>query len=352
MAQTLGSGLGGFTAIANQPTYGAAWVPPTRTLYFKSNKPTFDPHIVQGGPYLAEGRAVDIGSAHVQTYLDAKATVAGDFMNSGMALLLATAFGSNGKPTQSGTTTAYELGGASGIKVEAPETHNEKAESGTCFDMQYAAPTTSGVQQAYNFHSCMVQKAEFVFDRVGLVTYSFDLDCQYVETSTALITPSFTSNGVPFSLVNTESEFKVGTPGSTSAMPGVRKITLTLEHKLATDRIYLGKQYKEIPVSNGLMDITLVAETDYTSQAKTFLETFLTNEAQGLTMTAVGGPIGTSGKKNTLGFTINNAFINSGGEAPLDGPDLIKNSVTLKGTINANNESPLTAKLITADSSF
>ena len=30
---TVGSGLGGFTAIANQPTYGATFVTPTRAIY-------------------------------------------------------------------------------------------------------------------------------------------------------------------------------------------------------------------------------------------------------------------------------------------------------------------------------
>src|SRR5215469_13280128 len=108
---TAGSGLGGFAAIVNQPTYGASFVTPTRTLStFKSFKPTFDPHYVQGGPYLAGGRAVDIGTAHVKMYLDARGTLAGDVGTSGMALLVATAFGSNAKLTQFGTTAAYELG--------------------------------------------------------------------------------------------------------------------------------------------------------------------------------------------------------------------------------------------------
>ena len=49
---------------------------------------------------------------------------------------------------------------------------------------------------------------------------------------------------------------------------------------------------------------------------------------------------------------INNAFIQTGGEAPLDGPDVVKNTVVLKGTINGNNESPMKGTLITEDSTF
>lgn len=353
MAKTLGSGLGGFTAIVAQPTYGATFVTPTRTLYSKTNKPTFDPHIVQGGPYLAGGRVVDTGSAHVQTYQDAKGTLAGDMMNTGAALLLATAFGSSAKLTQSGTTTAYELGGTGGIELGAPEKNNEpNAKNGSQFDMQYAAPTTAGEQEAYNFHSCMVQKAVWVFDRTGLVTYSYDYDAQFVETSTGLITPSYTTTGVPFSMGQTASVFQIGPPGAEITLGGVRKITITVDHKLATDRIYLGQEYKEIPVSNGLIDVTVVAECDYTEAARTVLNTFLKNEPQALTCTAVGNAIGSSGKKDTLSMQVTNGFIQTGGEAPLDGPDIVKNTVTLKGTINAANEAAMKAKLITGDSQF
>jgi Phage tail tube protein len=350
---TLGSGLGGFTAIAAQPTYGAAFVTPTRTLYFKSNKATFDPHIVQGGPYLAGGRAVDIGSAHVQTYRDAKGTLAGDMMSTGAALLLATAFGSAGKLTQVGTTTAYELGGSSGIVIGAPEKNNEPNNTSGCsFDMQAGVPESNGEVQPYNFHSCMITKGEWVFDRTGLVTYSYDYDAQYVETTTSLITPVFTTSAVPFSMGSTESVFQIGPPGSEATLGGVRKITIAAEHKLATDRIYLGQERKEIPVTNGLIDITVTAEMDYTAAAKTVMATFLTNEPQAMTCTAVGGPIGTSGKKNTLSMQVTNAFIQTGGEANLDGPDIVKNTVTFKGTINAANEAALKGSLITADSSF
>lgn len=348
---TVGSGLGGFTAIAAQPTYGATFVTPTRTLYFKSNKATHDPHIVQGGPYLAGGRMVDIGSAHAQTYRDAKGTLAGDMMNTGAALLLATAFGSSGKLTQSGTTTAYELGGASGITLGAPDKNNEGT-SGCCFDMQLGVPTTKGEVQAYNYHSCMIKKGEWVFERTGLVSYSYDWDAQWIETETGLITPSYTTNGVPFSMGGTESVFTIGAPGSESSLGGIRKVTITAEHKLADNRIYLGQEKKEIPVSNGLIDITVAVEVDYTAAAKTVFETFLKNEAQALTMTAVGGAIGSSGKKNTLSMSVTNGFIQTGGEAPLDGPDLVKNTMTLKGTINAANEPALKASLITADAAF
>lgn len=349
---TAGSGLGSFVAVAQQKKYGGAFATPTRTLYFKTAKPTWDPHPVQGGPYLAAGRIADIGSAHVLMYRDAKVTLTGDVMTTSMALLIASAFGSAGKLTQSGTTNAYELGGVGGIKLEAPESHNATSES-TFIDMQIGVPYTTAEVNAQNYHSGVITKAEFVFDRVGLVSYSIDIDFQYVEFTTALIAPTFTTNGVPFAMNEGSSEFKVGVvPATAAALEGVRKMTVTLEHKMATDRIYLGEEHKSIPVSNGLVDIGLSLESDYTAAAKAVFEAFLENEALKIEAIATGAAIGSSGKKNTFSFTMPNIFIASGAEPPIDGPDIVKTTLAAKATINATNEPVVSAKLITSDSTY
>src|SRR5580704_14262219 len=107
MATTIGSGLGGFAAIAPQPTYGASFVTPTRALTFKTAKSTYNPHIVQGGPYLRNGAIIDLGSTHIQTWLDATGTITGDVITVGHAGLLAAAFGSNATLQELGTTAAY-----------------------------------------------------------------------------------------------------------------------------------------------------------------------------------------------------------------------------------------------------
>ena len=455
---TVGSGLGGFSAIAAQPTYGGSFVTPTRPIYgLKSNKATHDPHIVQGGPYLRYGEIVDAGAAHVQTWQDAKGTMVFDAMSTGLALLLASSFGSGGQLIQSGSTAAYELGGSSGIHLEAPESHNvatwetgtlyanvgeivleggkyyeniaavvgtvpnkgkkpstestywkalaayvstkayaagevvtykptgglesvytalasttgeepashptkwqvTAALSGCSFDMQLGVPTNNGELTPWNYHSCVITKAELVFDRTGLVACTLDWDAQYVEppaeaiaNSHGLITPTIAYGAVPFSMGNSAAVFQAGAPGALATLPGVRKCTVTLERKLAVDRIYLGNVHKEVPSTNGIVEIMVAAETDYTNQAKALLETFLKNEAQGLSISAVGAAIGTSGKSNTLTYEVSNAFIQTGGEAPLDGPDIVKNTVNLKGTVNTANAAPVTAKLITADEAF
>src|SRR5437660_1369507 len=99
MAVSIGSGLGGFAAIAAQPTYGATFVTPTRTLMIKSGKASWNPHIVYGGPYLEGGITIVPGAARVATWLDATGTLTGDVTNTAHANLLKVALASSASLT-------------------------------------------------------------------------------------------------------------------------------------------------------------------------------------------------------------------------------------------------------------
>ena len=352
MASTLGSGLGGFAAIAPQPTYGGTFQTPTRAVTFKTGKSTWNPHIVQGGPYLRYGALVNPGSTHVQTWLDAMGTLTGDVVTIGQAGLLAAAFATNAQLQQLGTTTAYALGGSGGVTLQNADA-NVGAGSAACFDMQYGVPTTDAVVHPENYHSCLITKAEWVFDRAGLVTYSYDFDAQYVEFSTGLITPSIVTSPVAFAMNNPLSLFKVGPYGSEVTVDGVRKATFTIDRKYDVGRIYLGQPYKEQPITNNIIDFTVVIDTDYTSSAKTAIyDLWLSNTPISIICSAVGAAIGSSGFNNLFSLQASNAFIQTGGEATLDGPDIIKNTINLVGTIDVNNDPPMVAHLQTVDSAF
>lgn len=352
---TAGSGLGAWATVARHKEYNEAFVTGSpRTLYFKTFKPTWDPHFVQGGPYLAGGRIADIGSAHVKMYRDAKATLTGDVMTTAQALLLASAFGSNGTLKQAGTSAAYELytGTAKkGVVLEAPESHNTAKEC-TFLDIEVGVPYTNAENIGWRYTGGVVTKAEFVFDRTALVSYSYDIDFRYVEANTNPSLPTFTTNGVPFAMNEGGSAFKIGNPGSTAALEGVRKMTVVLEHKMETNRIYLGEEKKSLPVSNGLVDISVSMEADYTESGKNVFETFLKNEPQEIITEAEGAEIGSSGKKNKFVFKMPNVFINSGAEPPIDGPDLIKNTISAKATINSANEAVVSSELTTSDTTY
>lgn len=346
---TFGSGLGGAVVIAQQNTYGG--VPSftsARTLgTFKSFKSTYNQHPVQGGPYLRNGELVDIGSARELIYLDAKATISGDMANTGAALLLASAFGSSATLTAIGTTTAKGLGGASGITLSAPDLNN------TFLDVQALVPQTNGTQIAETYHSGYVTKAVWVFDRTGLVSYEYDLDFQYVEKATAAATPSEPAAPVPFSMANTSSAFKIGTLGSETAVTGNRKTTITLERKVSDARIYNGAQYKLVPVSNDKAKITIACDMDYNSDAKTALfDLQLSGAATSIVLTSVMNQIGTSGQFDTFTLNPTSCVVDTGGESPLDGPDLVKNTINLSGVIDPAGDPALKATLITGDTTF
>lgn len=359
---TAGSGLGSFITAARKEEFAKETFEATKaskTLYFKSFKPTWDPHPVQGGPYLAAGRIADIGSGHVLMGRDAKATLTGDLMTTSQALLLGNAFGCNPSLKQISTTTAYELahtppGGTAeaGLVLEASESHDAEKHS-PFVDLLVGVPYTNAEVAGFEYWSGVIQKATFTFDRMNLVSYEYDLEFRTVKEAAAGkmegTAPTFTTTGVPFAMNEGSSEFKIGKPGSATALQGVRKMVVTLEHKMATDRWYLGQEYKALPVSNGLVDVGISVEADYTEAAKNVFKAFLANEATEITARATGAEIGTSGHKNEFTITFPNLFINSGAEPPIDGPDLVKTTMATKATINAANEPVVKATLTTAD---
>jgi hypothetical protein len=361
MATSIASGLGSYVLAAQQTTYGA--VPSfgsARTLgTFKSWKPTVRPHPVQGGPYLRNGQSVDQGSARLLIWQDGMATVSGDVAMTGYALLLASALApASATLTQLGTTTAYGLGGAAGISYGVPDLNS------TFLDCQVAVPdagsasVTPGTLHPETFHSGVIQTSTWVFDRTNYVTYEHDIDFQQYEVQTAITAASETGGPIPFDMVNNgavgnTSTVKIGTFGSEVLVSGARKTTIKLERKMDLERIYNGYQYKLVPVTNGLSKITVTMEADYTSDMKTALfDLFIAGTPISVVATSVGPQIGSSIYYNTFQLNPTNCFVETGGEAPLDGPDLVKNSLSLVGTIDASNDAALKALLYTADSTF
>lgn len=378
----IGSGLGGYVAVVNggnqssgtQGYAGSQFEVPTRFVPVKSAKGTYDPHIVQGGPYVRKGQVVDVGSANVAVYLDAKGTMVGDFMNTSMALLLAQAMGGYGtgytgvQGSQLGiqTSTAYAL--CAGAGTVGTQYAALQVQDGFWFDMEIAVPTTQGGLQYQDYHSNKITKAEWTFPRNNIVSYAYDWDSAYVTlSSSATASGAEPGNPVPFTMPNSSSLMQV-IPNSGSQTPvnidGVRKVTVTTTPKLATDRIYVGNQYKEEPVTNGLIEVAVALEMDYTPTALSNIfglfaahEPLVSNAgsgaqaiaAPGLLVQAVGNEIGSSGVNDTFGFFFPMLWLMSGGEAPLEGVDIIKNTIMLKGTINAFANNAQYAILYTAD---
>jgi hypothetical protein len=373
----IGSGVGGYFAIAEGVNTAADYavlanfVAPDIMVPVKTAKGTYNPHKVQGGPYiryLSGSGVIDIGSANVAVYLDAQLSITGDFINTNMSLLLAQVFGGLALPTPltfaATGATAYTVtdtvaasGSPAGLYVQ----------DGTWIDAELAVPDTGGTLHYQDYVNGKITKAEFVFPRDNIVTFAYDLDYAFVvETDTPALFAGTTEpvGFVPFTMPNASSLFKVGG----TSVDGCRKATVTLTPKLATDRAYIGREYKEEPITNGLIEVAVALDMDYTPTSKSdIFDLFIGAQTGGsgaysfvypyytplgsTVIQAVGGQIASSGSYDTFELILPQLIIQSGGEAPLEGLDIVKNTINLKGVISNSGVSP-SFSLTSKDSGF
>ena len=297
------------------------------------------------GTGLAAGRLFDLGTRRRETWTDAGGTAELEVLNQGFALLLNNIMGANGALTQVGTTTAYQLGGASGISLGAPDNQNY-------LSMQALVPNTAGTIFQQNFHGCKFTKATFSIDMQSPLTVQLDIDSQQVTTAEAAGTPSYTANTRTFTFQG--MNFKVGAFGSEASIDGVRKMTCTIERGMEVNRIYMGQSAKAEPVSNAVVKISGTADLDLTAADKSvFWDLYHSqNAVPSIVMDFVGNAIGTSGKNDELILNPTNVFIDSGGTPELDGPGITQTTLNWSALIDSSNDAALIAKLTTADTTL
>jgi len=379
----IGSGLGGYAAIAegiNTVNDYAAIVDyqaPDTMVPVKTAKGTYNPHKVQGGPYiryLQGSGVIDVGSANVAVYLDAQMTMTGDFINTHMALMLAQAFGGLALPTPTALVQAAS-GSAAYIAQNATGAASGSfnglyVQDGSWIDAELGVPDTAGNLHFEDYVNGKITKAEWVFPRDNVVTFSYDWDFAFVVlTDTPALKAGTTEpvGFVPFTMPNSSSLFTVGG----ESVDGCRKITVTLTPKLAVDRAYVGNEYKEEPVTNGLIEVAVALDMDYTPTAKSDIFDLFIGARSGASgasgaytfqypyftplgttvIKAVTGEIATSGFNDTFQLNFPQLIIQSGGEAPLEGLDIVKNTINLKGVVDASGNSP-SFSLTTKDTTY
>lgn len=355
----IGSGGGAQLLMKAQPSWGGTFMTTgQRSVPFKTAKLNYDPHYVQGGPYLAGGQLAPLGSARIQTWLDAKITLTVDMLNTAMVPLLIATLGTSSSLTQIGTSIAYGINGVGPAVASAPDLNS------TYLDIQLNVPTDAGVLKPQNFHSCVVQKAEFMFDRANLVTGTFDLIAQQVETSTSALTYTAPTAEVPFAMNNASATAGGAIPAHTSGLaygtynsevsePGIKKATITLDRKLAAeaDRMYLGYQYQQNPVTNDYVDLGVSLDVDFTAQTVADLWTYLLggNLTSILCQSVIGTSIvGTS--YPTFSLQIPSFGIDNPDAAPSpDGYKVVGATMSGKGHIDASGDPWLNCTYVTAD---
>lgn len=356
---TIGSGGGAQCVMKAQSSWGGTFMSTgQRSVPFKTAKFNFDPHYVQGGPYLAAGQLAPLGSARIQTWQDARFTITIDMLNTACSPLVIAAIASSSTWSEIGTTVAYGLNGAGPASASAPDLQN------TYLDVQFGVPDDSGALHAFNFHSCVVQKAEWVFERANLVTASFDLIAQQIETTTGLLTYTAPTAEVPFAMNNATataglalpahtSGFAFGTYNSEVSEPGVKKATVTLDRKLAAeaDRMYLGYQFQQNPVTNDYVDLGVAFDIDYTSATQSTLWTYLLGG--NLTSLVIQSVIGTAivgTQYPTFALQIPSFGVDNPDAAPSpEGYKIVQTTMNGKGHTDTAGDPWLNCTFVTAD---
>ncbi len=349
MAGAIGGGLGGSSGILSETIYASYTTAGTffetaglRTLEPRSAKIQERIHITQGTG-LAYGRSIDLGSRRVNTWTDAGGYYETEFLSTGMALLLANALGSSAVLTAAGTgvlTNAYTTMFSYGV----PDDQNY-------FAFQNLVPDTGGSIHAESYHGGKITKAEWKIERGGLLMCTYTMDFAVYETASSAFTPSEVTSSFAFDAAG--MNFKAGTYGSEAAVDGVRTFTLTIERELDVERIYLGDANKSEPVTKGVTKLTCAMDVDLLSSNKSVLwDIYNSQVATSIIADFIGPEIGSTGANNEIKFNITEAFVDTNGTPELDGPDIVKASLTFTGLISPANTSPLTATLTTGDSGF
>ncbi len=342
----IGTGLGGSLSIGTETAYATTSVTLSRTIEVRSAKIDERVHTVQGWG-LAGGRSVELGSRRNTEWKDAGGSVEMEFLNTGMALLLANALGSSATLAALTTgNTAYSAPFAYGV----PDGQN-------FFAAQVLVPDTSGALHPYTYHGGKITKAEWSVDRTNLLMATYTTDFQHVETVTAAVTPSFTTNNTALDGValSGTGSFKVGTLGSEAAVDGVRKFTVSLERELDTERIYVGDTAvsKHEPLTKNWTKITCSMEVDLTSTNKAVLcDIYDTQTPTSVIADFVGSAIGATGHNNEIKFSLPNCYLDTNGTPQLDGPDIVRATLNFTALIDDGNDAPLSVYLVTGDTGF
>jgi hypothetical protein len=340
MTNSIGSGLAGFVGIGAESAYGTV-ATPTDFVEVRSSKIVRKKHFVQGTG-LAAGRVVDPFARYRNTWTDCSGPIEFEWLNTGMGLLLTHIMGS---PDATPTVTS-EGSGAYGLACPLG------ANDGMSLSIQEGLPQTDGTIDPYTALGCKVQEVEFTCERGGLLTVTLTIDGQTLVQTTALGEPTYGAAAQPFD--GSQVAVKVAAMGDTpAAVDGVKKWTLKIARKLATERIYMGATLKAQPVSNGIIEITGSFDVDFVDTVvKAAFDDMLAGDSPlSANIAGIGAAIGTSDQFDTLSFDVPSLMLTDG-TPELPGPEVLSSTFNFKAGMDAAADAGVTATWISADTTL
>lgn len=334
---SIGSGLAGSFGIKGESVYGT-YVAPDRFFEadaapLRLNKST---SMSKG---LAAGRTVPLSSRRQVTTRSGSGTFTMDVVNKGMGLLVNNLFGGTVVPAQQAATAAYL------------QTHNLAATTdnfGKSVSAQVGIPDAGGTVRPYTFLGGKFTKAEFSCGVEEYLKLAVDLDARNVVETETLAAPSYTAATRPFHWA--DGGIKVSDMGgSPAAITGVRKVTLAIERKMATDRYYYGAAgLKAEPILNDFTALSGSIDADYITKAD-LADRYAADTGFALVWEFIG-PVIASTYFETIRFTLPACFLDD--QTPqLDGPDLIKTPYKFVA-LNDGTNPPLKIEIISTDTAL
>lgn len=331
----IGSGIGGFFAVAPEATYGL-FVPPNRAFEVESVALKKGKNTAQGGG-IAAGRLVNRGARRVVTTADAAGSMKAEVVATGFGLLLAHALGSSAVPVRQGTGPAYI------------QTHPLGDTLGKSLSMQVGVPDAFGVPHPYSFPGSKIISLQLDCAVDQLLMSSFDFDAQTVTETPAAIVPAY-ANADPFHWG--QAAVKVGAaPGAEAVVQGVTGMSMKIDRPLARKRFYANgtSGLKFEPTTNDEVKITGTITADYVTKAD-FADRFRDDTPFALVWTFVGPQIATSGFFETFTVACPQCFFD--GDTPtLDNYDLVNNGYPFVATYDGTNPA-VTVSYTTADAAL
>jgi len=361
---TIGTGIGAtaiwvpessYGVVVNTPTWRA--VEPTSGINPKKVK------TVKESSPLAGGRLVDIVSRRVIAAQGATATLPIEVCTTGFNALLnqvsgSLAYGVAGLQTAS--TGIYSAGSrvtpTGSIYGYTHTFRNDVA--GKSVAWQFGLPTTDAVLRQYDMLGCKPTKLALSCKKADFLTASIDYDGRVLEdplltasyqgypngagqTPYTQAAPSYTAL-TPYHFA--ESQIQVGSSltaaSSAGLIDGVTQFDLTVEHKLNTDRQYMGNQgLKDEQLVSDVYAITGTISSDFVNKT-TWQDVFYSDTGFSMivTLTLNGAALG--GTVAAIQFCLNNVKLNDG-NPNAGGKDIVTSSFPFKAYYDLTNE-PLT----------
>lgn len=354
----IGSGIGGSLGAKIEAAYGTYLAPTSWLEIDKESLTRNQKTILASG--LAAGRLVDLAARRVMTTEDGNGTTDHPVWDrgtsaaaGGMGKLFTAIFGGTVTPTVIDTTAFTQ-------------TYDIADTFGKSLTLQAGIPNSAGTVLPYTFLGCKATSATWECGIDGFLNMSTDWDIRQVIESQTLVAPAYATGTQPFHFgqatvgVGTAASIQATAATATTVLDGVRKISIKVDRKQATDRYYFGNtvstagaMLKSEPIMNDQVVISGSIELDVTAANKTaLLDKFAAGTAVSMTFDCVSLSLaGAATAKFTTRFQMTSVFAD--GETPkLDGPGVVSVTVPFVALGDATLAGGLRLIYISTDSAL